>query len=226
MSARVLSVNVGEAKTGVLRSGSTGIDKHPVDSIAVFDPGPKGIGASGVDGDAVVNRKHHGGTFQAVYAVANEELDWWSVDLGRDLRPGAFGENLTTAGFDVDASLIGEQWRIGGSVILTVTAPRVPCATFAAHMAVSGWVKAFAARGRTGAYLAVTQPGTIHPGDEIHVAWRPSHGVTVPEMFRAWMGDRDLARRILEADALNVVDRAALEAKLAKWEHSRSATTS
>lgn len=222
MSARVLSVNVGEAKTGILKSGRTGIDKHPVDSIDVFDPGPKGVGASGVDGDAVVSRKHHGGTFQAVYAVSCEELDWWSVDLDRDLGPGAFGENLTTAGFDIDASLIGEQWRIGGSVILTVTAPRVPCATFAAHMGVPGWVKAFTARGRTGAYLSVTQPGTIHPGDEIQVAWRPGHGITVPEVFRAWMGDRDLARAVLAAGALNTADQAQLEAKLARWDVSSS----
>lgn len=218
MSARVLSVNVGAAQAGILKSGRTGIDKHPVDSIDVFDPGPKGIGASGVDGDAVVNRKHHGGTFQAVYAVSREELDWWSVDLGRDLLPGGLGENLTTAGFDVDAALVGEQWRIGGSVVLTVTAPRVPCATFAAHMGVPGWVKTYTARGRTGAYLAVTQSGTIRPDDEIQVAWRPGHGITVPMAFRAWMGDRELAREVVGSRVLPGPEHDSLAKKLTRWD--------
>ncbi|MEO7268354.1 MAG: MOSC domain-containing protein [Knoellia sp.] len=218
MTARVHSVNIGQSKSGLAKRMDSGIDKHAVDEISVFDPGPKGMGASGVEGDAVVNLKHHGGTTQAVYAVAQEELDWWSVDLGRELAPGAFGENLTTAGFDVDASVIGEQWRIGGSVVLTVTSPRVPCATFAAHMAVPGWVKAFSARARTGAYLAVTQAGSIRPGDEIQVVWRPGHGFTVPDMFRAWMGDVEIARALIDADVLNRHDRASLAAKLARWE--------
>ena len=217
MTARVHSVNLGRPTAGIIKR-LTGIDKHPTDEISVFDPGPKGTGASGVDGDAVVNLRHHGGTTQAVYAVAREELDWWSIDLGRELAPGTFGENLTTAGFDVDASVIGEQWRIGGSVVLTVTSPRVPCATFAAHMGVRGWVKAFTARGRTGAYLSVTQSGTIRPGDEIDVAWRPGHGFTVPDVFRAWMGDRELARGVLAARLLSDREHEELAGKLARWE--------
>ena len=216
MGARVSSVNVGQPKDGIIKR-PTGIDKRPTDEISVADPGPKGRGGSGVQGDAVMNRRHHGGTEQAVYAFSREELDWWGADLGRELPPGTFGENLTTAGFDVDAAVIGEQWRIGGSVVLTVTGPRVPCATFSAHMGVRGWVKAFTARGRTGAYLSVTQAGTIRPGDEISVAWRPGHGFTVPMAFRAWMGDRDLARELLDADALAPAGRADLSRKLARW---------
>lgn len=217
MSAHVHSVNVGRPKSGLSKGLDSGIDKRPVDEITVFDPGPKGTGASGVEGDAVVDIRHHGGTTQAVYAVAREELDWWSVDLGRDLQPGAFGENLTTAGFDVDASILGEQWRVGGSVVLTVTAPRVPCSTFAKHMGVTGWVKAFTERGRTGAYLAVTQPGTIQPGDEIQVAWRPGHGLTAPDLFRAWMGDRELAEVVLAAGVMPEREHKKLAAKLARW---------
>lgn len=216
MGARVHSVNVGRPKEGVIRR-PTGIDKRPTDEITVADPGPKGVGGSGVEGDAVVNLKHHGGTDQAVYAFSREELDRWGDDLGRELAPGSFGENLTTAGFDVDSALVGEQWRVGSSVVLTVTGPRVPCATFAAHMGVRGWVKAFTERGHTGAYLAVTQPGTIRPGDGIQVAWRPGHGVTVPMAFRAWMGDVDLAREVVASGVLPERDHRELEDKLARW---------
>lgn len=217
MTSRVHSVNTGRATSGIINR-PTGIDKHPVDEIAVLDPGPKGVGASGVQGDTVVNLRHHGGTNQAVYAVALEELDWWAADLGRELPPGTFGENLTTSGFDVDASVVGEQWRVGSSVVLTVTGPREPCATFGAHMGVRGWVRAFAARGRTGAYLAVTQPGTIRAGDTIQVIWRPAHGITVPEVFRAWMGDRYLARTVLAEGVMPDKEHAKLATKLARWE--------
>ncbi|MFC7491541.1 MULTISPECIES: MOSC domain-containing protein [unclassified Knoellia] len=217
MTARVLSVNTGRPVAGIINR-LTGIDKHPTDEIAVFDPGPKGVGASGVQDDTVVNLRHHGGTDQAVYAVAREELDWWSADLGRELAPGTFGENLTTEGLDVDAAVVGEQWRVGSSVVLTVTGPREPCATFAAHMGVRGWVKAFAARGRTGAYLAVTQSGTIRPGDGIEVLSRPAHGLTPPEVFRAFMGDRELARKVLAERVMPDKEHAKLARKLARWE--------
>ena len=206
MSATVLSVNAGRLETveGVRRP--SGICKRPVEQIEVRDPGPKrgGLG-SGVVGDAIISRKHHGGDTQAVYAVAREELDWWARELGRDLPEGMFGENLTTSGIDVDAAEVGEQWRVG-LTLLEVCGPRVPCATFAAHMGEPRWVRRFADRGRTGAYLAVREAGVIDRGDPIEVVHRPGHGLTVPMFFRACMGDRDLADVFLEARVLPEVE--------------------
>lgn len=79
-----------------------------------------------------------------------------------------------------------------------------------------GWVKAFTARGRTGAYLSVTQAGTILPGDEIQVAWRPGHGITVPMAFRAWMGDREIAQALLDTRALGPAGHAEPRGRLAR----------
>jgi MOSC domain-containing protein YiiM len=146
-------------------------------------------------GDFIGDLKHHGGDRQAVYAVAREELDWWGAELGRSLDNGLFGENLTTAGLDVDAALIGERWQIG-DVVLEVTGPRVPCATFSIAMGVERWVQRFSERGRTGAYLAIIAPGTIGAGDAITVLSRPSHGVDVPTAFRATRGDTDAVARM------------------------------
>ena len=184
----------------------SGIRKRPVEEIEVRDPGPKrgGLG-SGVVGDAIISRKHHGGETQAVYAVAREELDRWGVELGRELADGMFGENLTTTGLDVDGAEVGEQWRVG-ETLLEVCGPRVPCATFAKHMAERAWVRRFAERGRTGAYLAVREPGVIRPGDPVEVVDRPGHGLTVPMLFRAVMGDADLARVFLRAEVLPPVE--------------------
>lgn len=203
VSAAVRSVNA--APLGRVRglARPSGIQKRPVDRIEVRDPGPKRVGlGSGVVGDAIGNKKFHGGESQAVYAFAREELDWWERELGRELPDGAaFGENVTTTGLEVDDALVGERWRVG-TALLEVCRPRTPCATFAAHMGELRWMKRFAARERVGAYLAVVEAGVIEPGDPIEVVERPDHDVTVPMLFRAVMGDRDLGRHILDAEAL------------------------
>ncbi|SEC58775.1 MOSC domain-containing protein YiiM [Nocardioides exalbidus] len=206
MSASVLSVNAGRLAPVEGMRRPSGIHKQPVDRIEVRDPGPKhgGLG-SGVVGDAIGSRKHHGGETQAVYAVAREELDWWGRELGRDLPAGVFGENLTTLGLDVDAAELGERWRVG-LTLLEVCGPRVPCATFAKHMAEPRWVRRFTEHGLTGAYLAVREAGWIERDDPIEVVHRPGHGLTVPMYFRAVMGDRDLAEAILDARVLPEVE--------------------
>lgn len=166
-------------------------------------------------GDDVGSRVHHGGSGQAVYAVAREELDWWGDQLGRDLPDGMFGENLTTVGLDVDGAVLGERWRVG-SALLEVSGPRIPCATFAAWMGERGWVRRFTERGRTGAYLAVVEPGTVSAGDGVEVLDRPAHGITVPEVFRAFTGDDEGAARVLEEGVLGEVDHRWLERRLAR----------
>lgn len=115
---------------------ATGIDKRPVvGPVAVADPGPKGTGTVGLAGVRASDVQHHGGCDQAVYAHAREDLDAWETELGRPLTHGAFGENLTTLGLDVNGALIGERWRIGPDVVLEVACPRIPCATF------QGWLR-------------------------------------------------------------------------------------
>ena len=209
MSSVVLSVNVGVPAPNKAKGevGVTGIGKAPVESFEVRAPGPKrgGLG-SGVVGDFIGDQRHHGGDSQAVYAVAREELDWWGEELGRELPHGMFGENLTTSRVDVDGAVVGEQWAIGDEVVLEVCGPRIPCATFASRMGERGWVKRFSERGRTGAYLSVVTPGTVRRGDAVVVRSRPDHGITVPETFRAFMGDLDLAERVLAANCLVEVE--------------------
>ncbi len=197
----VLSVNVGKARPWGPKGLPTGIHKEPVTVLEVRAPGPKhgGLG-SGVIGDFIGDVRHHGGDGQAVYAVAREELDWWAAELDRDLPSGFFGENLTTSGLDVDDSLLGDVWRVG-TALLEVTGPRVPCVTFAAQMGVPRWVRRFSERGRTGAYLAVREPGSIHAGDPIEIVERPAHDVTVPMSFHAYLGDTDLRTHILAVGA-------------------------
>ncbi|MGW0133336.1 MOSC domain-containing protein [Streptomyces sp. NPDC003299] len=200
---KLLSLNVGQARPVPYTDqpeGLTGIDKRPVEGpVKVSAPGPKGVGASGLAGDAVCDTRHHGGDHQAVYAFAREDLDAWERELGRELASGTFGENLTTRGVDVAGALIGERWRIGPDVVLEVTSGRIPCRTFQGHLGERGWVRRFTHRGAPGAYLRVIEPGEIRAGDPIEVVHRPEHGVTVAVQFRAVTTERELLPRLLAA---------------------------
>jgi MOSC domain-containing protein YiiM len=158
------------------RPNRSGIDKRPVAGRVAVHP-------LGLDGDVQLNRKHHGGEGQAVYCYGQEDADWWAAELDRDLPPGRFGENLRTSGLDLTDAVLGERWRIG-TALFEVTAPRIPCATFVRFWDVPDLIKRFTARGATGAYLRVLEPGQLAAGDRIEVIERPDHGVTTGRAFR------------------------------------------
>lgn len=203
MVSRVLSVNVGRARASAHTDvGVTGIDKQPVDGpvrVVRLGPGDEG---GGLVGDAVCDRRHHGGVDQAVYAYAVEDLDFWVERLGRAIRAGEFGENLTTSGVDVTGAVIGEHWRVGDTLLLEVAVPRIPCRTFAGELDEPGWVRTFTNYGAPGAYLRVLEPGPVRAGDDVVVVDRPAHDVTIGQAFRALTVDADTLPSLLVADAL------------------------
>ncbi|MBW8806112.1 MAG: MOSC domain-containing protein [Catenulispora sp. 13_1_20CM_3_70_7] len=200
----LLSVNVGRPQPNPWKGlSATGIDKQPVAGpVAVSAPGPKGTGEVGLRGDRVYDVKNHGGVDQAVYAYAREDLDGWEAEFGRPLHNGVFGENLTSQGLDVNGARIGERWRIGPDVVLEVSCPRIPCATFQGWLEREGWIKQFTRASRPGAYLRVIEPGDIRADDPIEIVHRPDHDVTVALMFRALTLEPDLLPRLLVAEAL------------------------
>ncbi len=184
--ARLISVNVGRV-IGAPWAGRlkrTAIGKRPV---AAAVP----AGMLGLVGDEQADKVNHGGPDQAIYAYAQEDLDWWAARLGRDLQDGMFGENVTTAGLDVNAGLIGEIWQFGG-VVVQVTAPRIPCVVFRNWMDEDGWIRQFRSAGRPGPYLRVLRPGLLRAGDPIERLSRPAGSVTVAEVMQAYY-DRDAA---------------------------------
>jgi MOSC domain-containing protein YiiM len=201
---KLLSVNVGQPRpTAYSDVRLTGIDKRPLSGPVMVTPGrARGTGIVGLAGDRVCDVRVHGGPGQAVYAYAREDLDFWAAELDRRLPDGMFGENLTTAGLDVNGALIGERWRIGPDVILEVPSPRIPCRTFQGWLAQAGWIKRFTREARPGAYLRVIESGEICAGDPVGTVDRPDHGVTVELAFRALTLEAELLPRLLAADAL------------------------
>ena len=188
---RIRSVNVGRAVDAgwAGRLKRTAIDKRPV-------AGRVALGENGLAGDERADVANHGHPDQAVYVYAREDYDWWESRLGRELRDGLFGENLTTVGVDVTGALLGERWRVGTAVI-EVTGPRIPCGVFRNWMGERGWVKRFTEAGRPGAYFRVIETGELGAGDDIEVLERPWPSVTIGESFAAYHGDKELMRRVL-----------------------------
>jgi MOSC domain-containing protein YiiM len=196
----VRSVNVGRPQDRPWAGlGYTSIDKRPV-------TGPVRAHRMGLVGDVVSDTLHHGGPDQAVYAFAREDLDHWERELGRPIRDGQFGENLTTEGLDVNEAEIGDRWRIG-TALLEIAYVRIPCNDFKGWMGESGyddqrWVKRFAAECRPGPYLRVIEEGHVAAGDEIETVHRQGHGVTVSMMFRALNLDHSLLPELLRINGL------------------------
>src|SRR6266498_726337 len=196
MDGQVVSVNVGRPRT-VPWNGSTvtsGIWKAPAS-------GRVAVGGVNVDGDDQADRSVHGGPDKAVYAYGLDDYRWWAGELGSELGPGSFGENLTIDGFDVSDALIGERWQIGDAVF-EVSQPRIPCYKLGIRHADPEFPRRFAAAERPGAYVRIIQPGSIAAGDAVTVLSRPAHGLTARLVSRAYHTDRSLVPRLLEVPEL------------------------
>lgn len=199
-NARVLTVNVGNLQPNPHnRAPRTGIHKRPVDHAVYVSAPDIRKGVSGLFGDFIGDPNHHGGDDQAVYAFQREDLDRWEQIKQREFSNGSFGENLTTAGIDVNAAIIGEQWRIGADVVLEVTGPRIPCKTFRGVIAEPRWLKEFTQDARPGTYFRVITPGKIKAGDTIEVIYQPPHDVSVATVFQATTTNRSLVAKLRES---------------------------
>lgn len=194
--ASVRSVNVSAVRQIDLNGEAvaTGIYKVPV-------AGRVALRGVNLAGDEQADRSAHGGPDRAVYAYAAEDYGWWAEQLGRELAPGTFGENLTLEGIDVSGARIGEQWRIG-TALLAVTSPRVPCFKLANVMGDPAFVRSFARALRPGAYLRVIEEGDISAGDVAKVVARPAHDLTVADMARIYFFERRRVRELLAAPDL------------------------
>ena len=184
---------------------ATAIDKTAVD-------GPVAVGPLGLAGDVQVDRRHHGGPDKAVCAYPSEHLPGWAERLRRDLRPGAFGENLSTSGVTEEDACIGDRWRVG-TVLLEITYPRTPCVKLAARHRHPHLIRLVRETGRSGWYLRVLEPGTLQAGDRLERVARPEPAVSLAEvnaMLRGDPGADATARRLQAVDAAPAAWRQAL----------------
>ena len=174
----LLTVCVGHPETLPGKRYRTGINKHPVDTKAL-------VTVDGVEGDAVCDRRYHGGPDQAVYVEGGVSLVQWSHELGRTIRYGEFGENLVVSDLDNQLVAVGDRISMG-EIVLEITAPRMPCATFATKMNDPQFVKRYRNAARPGFYCRVLKPGLIEAGMRVTLEAYDGYRITMPEMMRAY----------------------------------------
>lgn len=207
---RIIQVNTGAAQrlSGAIFDGQTGILKRARE-------GRVAVHALGLDGDAVIDTRHHGGPDQAVYLYRSEDYAWFSEQLGRPVAPGSFGENLTAAGLREPGLAIGTRLE-GPDLVLEVSAPRIPCRTLAQRMDDPGFVKKFLLARRPGIYLRVLKEGVVAAGDTFTVTPPAGFQVDTLEVFDAVQRrlDRGEIEHLL-AVPIDVRTRADLEKRLA-----------
>ena len=176
---QLISVNIGQERTqqNGTKVETTGIYKLPTNEAVE-------IKTLGIQSDFIASKKHHGGPDQAVYVYGSADYEWWSKELNRELAPGTFGENLTISDLESAQFNIGDRLHIG-AVILEVTAPRIPCGTFAARMEDSKFVKRFREAERPGLYCRVIMEGIVKAGDDVRVEKMDTNDtISVLHVFR------------------------------------------
>ena len=174
---RIASVNAGSAETISLgnKAMTSGINKLGVSSRVR-------ITAAGLHGDVICDDEHHGGVDQAIYVYSLADYSWWSDRLGKALRPGTFGDNLTIDGLPADMNA-GERLLIG-DVILEATSPRIPCSTLATQMQDRNFGLTFRRAERPGFYFRVLNEGEVGAGDSVTFVADPESDVSMLELFR------------------------------------------
>ncbi len=194
---KVISINVGlptefEYKG---RKAKSAIWKNPVNG-KIFARGINLVG------DDQADREAHGGYDKAVYAYASEDLTWWENEIGREIKPGELGENLTLKGISVNDALIGERWKVG-EVILEVSEPRIPCWRLGVRMNDKTFPRKFTKVLKPGAYLRIIQEGSLEKGNSVEVIDKPDHALSVRDVFEIYTQTHANANRILEVSKMS-----------------------
>jgi MOSC domain-containing protein YiiM len=212
--SRLLAVSVGQPQDVEWQGKPlrTAIVKSPVS-------GRVAAGRLGLAGDRQADPTVHGGVDKAVYAYDRSSVDYWRHELGRsELAPGAFGENLTIAGWPEKQVFIGDRFRIG-TACFEVSQPRQPCHKLAWRFGDPAFPKRFLASQRVGFYLRVVEDGEVGAGDPIVRIAHDERSLDVESIVAvafARTPDESILERATRLDALADAWRLPLRERLAK----------
>lgn len=163
---------------------TTAIFKHAVN-------GKVKVNELNLEGDAQADLTVHGGWSKAVYVYPTEHYDFWQKEIpDKELEDSQFGENLNTEGLLETNIFIGDRLRIG-SAEFVVTEPRMPCYKLALRFGRKDILRRFLQSRRSGFYLAVTKTGELGVGDGISILSRDENKVSVADIVRVWVEDKN-----------------------------------
>ena len=175
---KVVSVNIGEKKTINYKGKivETGIFKSPVET-------PIFLGEKDVEDDAVIDRRYHGGIDKAVYAYSENHYAYWKKFYPElDFKFGMFGENLTISNLEETEIQIGNQYKLGETII-EVTQPREPCFKLGLVFNTQKIVKQFWNSTMCGVYFKVLQTGKVTVNDTLVLIKKCENSPTIAEVY-------------------------------------------
>ena len=176
---KIISCNLGNKQSILFRGKEveTGIFKSPVRE-GIF------LMKEGVRGDAVIDRRWHGGTDKAVYLYSSDHYDYWKkLYPGLDWDWGMFGENLTIEGMDESRLFSGARYRVNSEVIIEITTPREPCYKLGHKFGTPKVIKQFMNQPFPGVYARVIQGGWVRPRDGLEPVQEGSRGLSIAEQY-------------------------------------------
>lgn len=142
MIGKIVSLNISEKK---------GVRKKPVEIVMLKTE-------YGIEGDAHASSAWH----RQVSLLAIESIKKMQ-DMGLDVKPGDFAENITTEGIDLPALPIGTQLIIGEDVKVEVSQIGKECHTRCAIYYQAG----DCVMPKEGIFVRVLNGGSLKEGDQI-----------------------------------------------------------
>ncbi len=206
MSIRLISTQVGRVKSYGNKQNKEFLEKY-WESASVKDAvdGMVFVGKTGLEGDEVADKIHHGGLEKAVFANSYENYAEWAQFLALDAIPfGALAENLTISGLHESNVCLGDIHKIG-SALLQVSQPRKPCWKIAARWSNKKFTNEIYTTGLTGWYYRVLQEGFVESGDSISVVSKDDSKVSILDANMAFANPikyRDILEKILAISSI------------------------
>jgi MOSC domain-containing protein YiiM len=168
------------------------------------------------DGDRQADQLNHGGLEKAVCVYPFDHYPYWKRQLGRDLKPGAFSENLTISGAIETEVCVGDVFRIGEAMV-QISQPRMPCAKLAGKNGSKVLPKLTANLGYTGFYMRVLLEGLVAAGDSFDLERAHPERITIAEVnsiIYEKSCDIALVKRLAELPEFSEVGRTLFAQKL------------
>ncbi|MBA4349493.1 MAG: MOSC domain-containing protein [Thermodesulfovibrio sp.] len=147
MKGKIVSINISDKK---------GVRKTPVEEVFIKEN-------YGIEGDA-----HASSEWQRQVSLLAIESIKKMQEMGLDVKPGDFAENITTEGIDLLSLPIGTRLRLGNYVVGEVSQIGKICHTRCAIYEQAG----DCVMPKEGIFIRIFTNGKIKVGDEILVSFR------------------------------------------------------
>lgn len=144
MSGKIVSINISDKK---------GVRKRPVKEVTLRTE-------YGIEGDAHASSQWH----RQVSLLALESIRKMQ-EMGLDVKPGDFAENITTEGIDLPSLPVGTRLNIGGSIEAEVSQIGKECHTRCAIYYQAG----DCVMPREGIFVRILKGGKAKIGDSIRI---------------------------------------------------------